>query len=186
MLSKHAAIGALPDPATLPAWLQSELRSNHAGETGAVFIYRGILRFSTDPVVRAFALEHLETEQEHLALFDQWLPGDIKSLLIPAWRLSGWVLGAVSTLGGRTGVFATIEAVETFVVAHYQQQVARLAQEETYPEVAVALEQFMRDEDHHREDAHSRQVVTPGLLGRCWQTLVEQGSAFAVVIARVI
>ena len=42
------AIAALP-LRDLPAWLEAELRSDHAGETGAVLIYRGILAFSRDP-----------------------------------------------------------------------------------------------------------------------------------------
>ena len=186
MKSNATAIGALPDPTTLPAWLQAELRSDHAGETGAVWIYRGILHCSRDPLVRDFAEQHLETEQGHLALFEQWLPNSIKSVLVPAWRLSGWMLGALATLGGRSGIFATIEAVETFVVTHYQQQIDRLVEADTYPEVALALDQCMRDEDHHREDAHNRQSGDRNLLCRCWQKLVEAGSAAAVVVARVI
>lgn len=186
MQSTHTATGALPNPATLPAWLQAELRSDHAGETGAVYIYHGILQFSRDPVVRSFALQHLETERGHLDLFDQWLPNSLKSVFLAAWRVSGWLLGAVATLGGRAGVFATIEAIETFVVSHYQQQIARLEQEGAYPEVALVLEQCMRDEDHHREDAHSRLDGTPGVVGRCWQTIVQRGSACAVVIARIM
>ncbi len=186
MRSDTTAIGALPDPTTLPAWLQAELRSDHAGETGAVWIYHGILHCSRDPMVRDFAEQHLETEQGHLALFEQWLPGSMKSVLVPAWRLSGWMLGAIATLGGRGGVFATIEAVETFVVTHYQQQIDRLAQADSYPEVALALDQCMRDEDHHREDARDRRSANPGPFCRLWQTLVEGGSAAAVVVARLI
>jgi ubiquinone biosynthesis monooxygenase Coq7 len=171
---------------TLPAWLQGELRSDHAGETGAVWIYRGILQFSRDPVIRDFAREHLETEESHLALFEQWLPGTLKSVLLPAWRLSGWVLGALAVVGGRAGVFATIEAVETFVVQHYDQQISRLAAEDIYPEVALALDECMRDEDHHREDARERQDGERGLICRMWQALVGSGSAAAVVVARVM
>ena len=121
----HAPSAALPDTRTLPGWLRRELRSDHAGETGAVY----------------------------LALFDAWLAPGARSLLLPAWQLSGWLLGAVAALGGRGSVFATIEAVETFVVAHYQQQLDRLAAEDIYPEVALALRSFQADEDHHRRDA---------------------------------
>lgn len=174
----------LPSPDALPRWLKRELRSDHAGETGAVWIYRGILRVSRDQTVRAFAREHLETECAHLAVFENWLDADNKSALLPAWRLSGWVLGALSVVGGRAGVFATIEAVETFVVEHYQQQLDRLAHESAHPEVAAVLEKCMRDEDHHREDAHTRREAQAGLLLRVWQWVVGGGSAVAVVAAR--
>jgi ubiquinone biosynthesis monooxygenase Coq7 len=46
----NAIAPALPDIAIseMPAWLIGELRSDHAGETGAVMIYRGILAFCKD------------------------------------------------------------------------------------------------------------------------------------------
>ena len=45
------------EPATLhvPASLVAELRSDHAGETGAVWIYRGVLALSSDADLRSFA-----------------------------------------------------------------------------------------------------------------------------------
>ncbi len=181
-----AAIVALPDPATLPHWLQAELRSDHAGETGAVWIYKGILRFTRDPELRHFAEAHLRTEQEHLTLFEEWLPSRLTSALLPAWRCAGWLLGALSLLGDRDGVYATIEAVETFVVAHYRQQLDRLQEEQIYPEIAAILDQCMRDEDHHREDASKRQAVKPGMVAGLWRRIVAGGSAGAVVVARLL
>ncbi|KZX58336.1 hypothetical protein A3709_02425 [Halioglobus sp. HI00S01] len=186
MRQNVTAIGALPDPRTLPTWLQAELRSDHAGETGAVWIYRGILRCSRDPVVRDFAEQHLETEQDHLELFEQWLPRSIKSLLLPAWCASGWILGALASIGGRNGVFATIDAVETFVVKHYQQQIDRLTLNDLHPEVALILTQFMRDEGHHCEDARTRRSGDEGPFYIGWRKLVEWGSAAAVTAARTI
>ena len=50
-----------------------DLRSDHAGEAGAVQIYRGILAVSRNEVVRAFARQHMATEQRHLAFFEGWL-----------------------------------------------------------------------------------------------------------------
>ena len=182
---QHAVSATLPDSRTLPAWLRNELRSDHAGETGAVYIYRGILAISRDTEVRAFAEDHLATEESHLALFDAWLDGGAKSLLLPAWRLSGWVLGAVAALGGRDAVFNTIAAVETFVVEHYQQQLDRLADERIYPEVASALRSCQEDEDHHRADAERRGEGSDiGVFARLWAGIVGGGSAAAVVVAR--
>ena len=76
-----------PHSSTWPAWLVGEMRSNHAGETGAVMIYRGILKVSRDETVIAFAQRHLATEQEHLAL--------IESLCIYALVIAFMVLGKV-------------------------------------------------------------------------------------------
>jgi len=113
---------SIPPPGTLPTAVQRDLRSDHAGETGAVFIYRGILSCTRDSTLREFATEHLATEQRHLAFFEQWVPASLKRRLIPLWKLAGWLLGALSLLGGKRGVFLTIEAVETFVVSHYLEQ----------------------------------------------------------------
>ena len=38
----------------IPTFLIPHFRSNHAGEIGAVFIYKGILTVSKDPEVRDF------------------------------------------------------------------------------------------------------------------------------------
>jgi ubiquinone biosynthesis monooxygenase Coq7 len=67
------------------------MRSNHAGETGAVWIYRGVLAVSRDAEIRSFAAHHLATEQLHLRFFDDWLSAPQKSVLLPLWRLSGFV-----------------------------------------------------------------------------------------------
>jgi ubiquinone biosynthesis monooxygenase Coq7 len=183
----HAAAAALPESRALPNWLRSELRSDHAGETGAVYIYRGILAVSRDVDVRAFAEDHLVTEESHLALFETWLDAGAKSLLLPAWRLSGWLLGALAALGGRSTVFTTIAAVETFVVEHYQQQLDRLAAEHCHPEVAAALRACQEDEDHHRQDAEQRgNDSSAGFIAKLWAGVVGAGSAAAVVVAKRI
>ncbi len=174
----------MPSADTLDRRLQADLRSDHAGETGAVWIYRGILALSRDPVVRQFAQEHLLTEQTHLSFFEDWLPASVKSRLIPLWKLSGWMLGALSTLGGRRGVFHTIAAVETFVVEHYQDQIDYLRDKREHREIRAVLRRFQRDEDHHREDAASRDASEPGWFARKWCRVVGEGSRLAVVAAR--
>ncbi len=174
----------MPRAELLERRLQGDLRSDHAGETGAVWIYRGILALSRDSEIRAFAKEHLQTEQQHLAFFDNWLPGHLHSRLLPLWRLAGWMLGAVSLLGGRRGVYLTIDAVETFVVEHYQQQIEYLQAQREHREVRAVLRRFQRDEDHHRADAAQRGHGQQGWLSRRWRSVVGEGSRLAVVAAR--
>ena len=63
--------------------LLSELRASHAGETGAVWIYRGILSArSKDLTLNGFAKQHLETEQQHLALLSALTPQTQQSKLL--------------------------------------------------------------------------------------------------------
>ena len=160
----------------------ADLRSDHAGETGAVHIYYGILAVTRDPEVRSFAREHLAAERRHLSFFDGWLPRQHHSRLLPLWRLAGWLTGALPALFGAQAVFSTISAVEHFVDLHYAEQVERLQQDEQTREVAELLDVFRLEEVHHRDDARTRLAAQrrPGW----WQRVVGAGSAMGVALAR--
>jgi ubiquinone biosynthesis monooxygenase Coq7 len=168
----------------LPAWLVAELRSDHAGETGAVLIYRGILAISRDPSVRDFAARHMATEQGHLDLLEALLPPPQRSRLLPIWRVAGWLTGALPALFGPRAVFATIDAVETFVDHHYQQQLDRLDAEGILPDIRAALARCQEEEVHHRDEARGLGTAPPGPLLRGWAWLVGAGSAAAVMAAK--
>lgn len=184
----------LTRPPPLPPALAGELRSDHAGEWGAVMIYRGMLAMSRDSAVRRFADEHLATERIHLAFFDQWLPPALKSGILPLWRLAGWVLGAVAALGGRRWVYRTVVAVETFVDDHYRLQIEALEAAEPGHPLLDVLHRFRADEVGHRDDAARRlglaledggcAASAPGPVERAWATVVGAGSRFAVGIAK--
>ena len=93
--------GALLSPGDLlPDWVLADLRTDHAGELGAVCIYQGVLRFARDPALQAFAQHHLNTEQKHLRLIEAWLPKAHYSRLLPVWRLAGLLTGALPALFG--------------------------------------------------------------------------------------
>ena len=113
----------------LPQYLVQELRSDHAGETGAVCIYKGILaiaELTKNQQLIQFAQHHLKTEQEHLVLIQEWIEPKNVSIFIGLWRIAGWLTGALPALFGKQAVYATIVAVETFVDQHYQQQIEYL------------------------------------------------------------
>ena len=168
--------------------LEAELRSDHAGETGAVQIYRGILAVSGNPAVRTFAEHHLATEQSHLDRIEQWLPPGRRSRLLPAWRVAGWVTGALPALFGPAAVYGTIAAVETFVDRHYQAQldmIDALPPDAVRGELRALLEECQADEVGHRDEARSLGPAgRPGPLLAAWAAVVGSGSAFAVRLAR--
>jgi len=168
----------------LPRWLQQELRSDHAGEFGAVMIYRGILAISRDRSVREFADSHLRTEQKHLALMEEIVPAAGRTRLLPLWRLMGWLTGALPALFGRQAVFATIEAVETFVDHHYQQQIVRLTPEGEHGPLRQVLVDCQADEVSHRDEATSLALPKRNAILRLWCAVVGSGSAAAVVAAK--
>jgi len=179
------AIAPPIDPDTLPAWLVAELRSDHAGETGAVMIYRGILAVSRDAAVRDFAARHAATEQGHLDLLEGVLPPPRRSRLLPLWRVAGWLTGALPALFGPRAVFATIDAVETFVDHHYQQQIDRLDAEQRLPDLRALLRRCQEEEVHHRDEARGLGAGrAPGAALRAWAWMVGSGSAAAVAAAR--
>ena len=170
--------------ASLPLELAREMRSNHAGETGAVWIYRGVLAVSSNAKIRSFALHHLETEERHLQFFEGWLEPSQKSWLLPIWRLSGWVLGAVAAAGGPVWTHASIEAVETFVVKHYEAQFSALA-DHGDEELTAAIHLFAADEASHRDEA-AADDSKQSLILRAWCWIVGFGSEQAVKIARML
>ena len=179
-------VPAWPAFTGLPRWLQQELRSDHAGEFGAVMIYRGILAVSRDASVRDFATSHLRTEQKHLALMEEIVPAAGRTRLLPLWRVMGWLTGALPALFGRQAVFATIEAVETFVDHHYEQQIVRLAPEGEYGPLRQVLVDCQADEVSHRDEAASLALPQRNVLLRLWCAVVGSGSAAAVVAAKRI
>jgi ubiquinone biosynthesis monooxygenase Coq7 len=173
-----------PAFSSLPRWLQQELRSDHAGEFGAVMIYRGILAVSRDASVREFAESHLQTEQKHLALMEEIVPSAGRTRLLPLWRVMGWLTGALPALFGRQAVFATIEAVETFVDHHYEQQIVRLMPNGEYGPLRQVLVDCQADEVSHRDEAASLALPKRNLILRLWCAVVGSGSAVAVVAAK--
>jgi ubiquinone biosynthesis monooxygenase Coq7 len=84
------------------------LQTDHAGETGAVMIYRGILAVTRDQTLRAFAHHHFETERRYLASIEEIVPSRWRSVLLPLWRLSGWLTGALPAFVGTRAVYATV------------------------------------------------------------------------------
>lgn len=168
----------------VPAWLLRDLRSNHAGETGAVAIYRGILAVSRSDDIRGFAERHLETERRHLALIETVLPERSRSVCLPLWRVAGFLTGAVPALFGPGAVFATIDAVETFVDGHYRAQVERLSREGGHDALRDLLERCRGDELRHRDEARGLLDTPRGIIAKAWCRAIGAGSAVAAASAR--
>ncbi len=172
------------EPIDLAPDLVAELRSDHAGETGAVWIYRGVLAVARDPALRDFAHRHRATEAEHLRRVAAVLPWPRRSRLLVPWRVAGFLTGALPALFGPRAVYATIAAVETFVDQHYQQQLDRLQAEPEHAALRTLLAECQADERHHRDEAQAQAGAPPGVLLRAWCALVGFGSAAAVTVAR--
>lgn len=174
------------DTAHLPGDMIGDLRSDHAGETGAVWIYKGMLFVSRDDKVRAFASHHLTTESKHLELLSALLPPLRRSWLLVPWRVAGFVTGALPALFGQRTVFATIAAVETFVGVHYQHQIDALKLRPEHAALRQVLIDCQSDEHAHRDEAMGYLSQPPGGALALWCAAIGGGSAVAVTLARKI
>lgn len=174
------------DTSHLPPSLVADIRTDHAGETGAVWIYKGILAVSRNPEIRAFASEHLQTEQRHLNAMNELLPVFRRSWLLVPWRIAGFITGALPALFGKETVYRTIAAVETFVNLHYQEQIEKLNTLGTHQELRSTLIEFQLDECAHRDEAAAKTTKPGGLFARLWVGAIGTGSKVAVTLARFI
>lgn len=204
-------MSTLPNSAVTPAVpmdLMPELRTDHAGETGAVWIYRGVLAITRDAALRGFAQRHLATEQEHLRLICDLVPPRQRSHLLIPWRIAGFLTGALPALFGPRAVYGTIAAVETFVDRHYEDQIRALEGRPEYTALRDLLLSCQADECHHRDEARALAAgagsaaasttaraglkaepaaqAQPGLILRAWCAVVAWGSETAVKVARVL
>jgi demethoxyubiquinone hydroxylase (CLK1/Coq7/Cat5 family) len=183
------AAAGVPVETARTRYLEQELRSDHAGETGAVWIYRGIAAVATrrgDTELLEFAHRHGETEAEHLRRIEAWLPGSRRSRLLGPWKLAGWLTGALPALFGKRAVYGTIAAVETFVDHHYQQQIDHLQRHGGPQGLLPLLQACQADERHHRDESAALAGERSAWPLRAWCALVGAGSAAAVVLARRI
>lgn len=133
---------------------------DHAGEYGAVAIYRGQMavlgrRPGSERV--AAQISHMaDQEQEHLDAFDKLLTaGRVRpTALSPIWNAAGFALGAATALLGEKAAHACTEAVETVIEEHYGDQIAELeAAGDT--ELAAKLTKFRDEEIAHKDIATS-------------------------------
>ena len=136
--------------------IEQMVRVDHAGEYGAVRIYRGqraVFKIQSSKTRITRQLEHMEAdEQHHLDAFDDHIRNGLArpTILGPAWHAAGFALGAVTALMGERAAHACTEAVETVIEGHYDRQVTELRiMGET--ELADQFAQFQAEEVAHKD-----------------------------------
>jgi 3-demethoxyubiquinol 3-hydroxylase len=157
---EHKNILALLPAKNTPETLKTKmLRVDHAGEFGAVHIYRGqvtALQSASDKNdVLAKIQEMGEHEKVHLNTFNQILTERRirPSLLSPLWHFGGFFMGAVTALISDTSAMACTEAVETVIDKHYAMQIDYYEQETQQDSILDTLKQFRQDELNHKQEA---------------------------------
>jgi 3-demethoxyubiquinol 3-hydroxylase len=102
------------------------LKVNHAGEYGAIRIYRAQIWIARRrcPDVVPFLEETLAHEVNHCALFRAAMTprGARPCRIMSLWGNGGYVLGALTALMGRQGIWICTAAVEAAVHRHLEDQ----------------------------------------------------------------
>ena len=161
------------------------MRSNHAGETGAVWIYLGASCVFWSKKVREMAAEHLKTELHHLIVMEHIVAKHRRSNLIFLWKIMAFGLGFLPSIFGYRAFCITIKAVETFVEKHYNHQIEYLKTTNNNQDLLAVLQKCCAEEVHHKQDAYERiEHQKIGIIGRFWLKIIGSGSNLAVKAAK--
>lgn len=135
------------------------LKVNHAGEFGAIRIYGAqiaVARLLYPDIVPA--LEEMRADEiDHCRLFREAMParGARPCRIMSLWSLGGYVLGALTALGGRNTVWICTEAVESTVHRHLEDQLAFLADRD--PQLHALIASIQQEELTHLREAENNQ-----------------------------
>lgn len=147
----------LPMPGERKRRLEEMIRVDHAGEYGAVNIYRGqraVFDMIAGKARTSALLKHMEDgEAHHLETFDQLLlERKIRpTVLAPFWNAAGFALGAGTALMSENAAMACTSAVESVIEGHYKDQIDELGDDE--PELKQTITQFREEELEHHDTA---------------------------------
>lgn len=138
-------------------WLDTPkkiLKVNHAGEFGAICIYRaqifvgGLFRRDYVPLLKSF----LDDEKRHCDIF--WAEiqrrNGVKCKSYWLCGAGGWFMGFLSAIFGKSGVMACTWAVESVVTEHLKAQLVYLRSKEDL-QAYHAVESILEDEANHRD-----------------------------------
>jgi ubiquinone biosynthesis monooxygenase Coq7 len=153
------------------------LKVNHAGEYGAIRIYRAQLWIARRryPDMVAFLEETLGHEVEHCALFRNAMPkrGAKPCRVMAFWGNGGLVLGFLTGLMGRQGIWICTEAVEATVHRHLEDQMFFLRVRD--PELHALIGGIQSEELHHLHYAQER-ITTRGLRARFLRSFISMAT----------
>jgi ubiquinone biosynthesis monooxygenase Coq7 len=124
------------------------------------------------------------TERQHLMRISAILPPQRRSASTPFWKLAGFITGVLPALFGPQAVFVTVAAVETFVHAHYSEQMDKIARRSGYAALRQLLIDCQGGERKHREDAQRLLTGPQGFTLRLWCMVVGVNSVPGVWLAK--
>ena len=130
------------------------LKVNHAGEFGAINIYKAQLvvsRIFMKPLVPLLE-SFLEDEKRHMDIFWQEIQrrNGIKCKSFWLCGLGGYAMGFISALLGKRGIMSCTWAVESVVINHLKSQLEYLS-EKNDTNAYTVVDSILEDEINHRD-----------------------------------
>jgi ubiquinone biosynthesis monooxygenase Coq7 len=157
------------------------LKVNHAGEYGAIRIYRAQIWVARRlfPDVVAFLEETLAHEVRHCSLFRAAMP--VRSArpcrVMALWGNGGYVLGFLTGLMGRQGIWICTAAVESAVHRHLEDQLHFLQTRD--PELRDLVLSIQEEELSHLHHAEER-ITSTGWYARSLGGLISWSTDVAI------
>ena len=149
------------------------VRVNHAGEYGAIRIYRSQISVARRlyPEIAHDLGEMLEHEIRHCAVFSAAMPArrSRPCRLISLWSTGGALLGFLTALTGRQGIWTCTAAVEAAVHRHLDDQLGFLATRDR--ELHDSIRNIRVEELSHLHHAEM-QLRPPNLYHRALRGLI--------------
>jgi len=149
------------------------VRVNHAGEYGAIRIYRAQISVARHlfPDIAHDLGEMLEHEIRHCAIFSAAMPArrSRPCRLISLWSTGGALLGFLTALTGRQGIWTCTAAVEAAVHRHLDDQLGFLTLRDR--DLYDAIRDIRIEELSHLHHAE-RQLQPPNLYHRTLRALI--------------
>lgn len=137
------------------------LKVNHAGEYGAIRIYRAQLWAARRwyPSLVDFLEETLGHEERHCELFFAAMPdrNTRPCYVMSLWGNGGYVLGLVTAMFGAQSIWICTSAVEETVHRHLEEQLSFLRGKDD--QLAELIDSIKVEELHHLEHANSKIVA---------------------------
>jgi ubiquinone biosynthesis monooxygenase Coq7 len=131
------------------------LKVNHAGEHGAINIYRGqrLVSFWRDDALKRELEEFRAHEERHRAIFAAELErrGLRRCRSYPLCGLGGFLLGVATGICGRASIAAVTLAVERVVLRHLEIQLREL--DGVDPAAHASIASIVDDERAHHDRA---------------------------------
>lgn len=145
------------------------MKVNHAGEHGAVNIYRAqifMARF-TAPSLLSELIKFRSHEERHRAIFAAELQRRHRPRCKSYWLCGsgGYLLGLFTGLFGASAIAATTLAVENVVLRHLEHQLAVLR--DVDPAATEAISSIVSEETQHRD-----QSAAIAEAGRFWRKIL--------------